>query len=383
MKHIILFLITGILPVSIVKAQNVECIGKTIEIPLTGFNSGTLQWQFSADETSWVNIPGAVSETLSYTLTETGYFRARVSYGFCEYFSDTTYIEVYPEPGVANAGTDKNVLTDPAELTLNANSPVSGTGQWSVKSGISGSFADPSDPETVFSGIFGEKYVLTWTLSTGCKSSSDDVTIAFYDPLKVVSDYEGNIYYTVQIGDQVWMAENLKTTRYRNGDVIQTTIPVNKDITEESSPKYQWAFGGNSTNIPVYGRLYTWYAITDPRNVCPEGWHVPTDPEWTVLTDFLGGQATAGGKMKETGLSHWGAPNEGATNETGFTGLPGGFRHYNGTSDFRGSNGYYWSSTTGTPGYGWNRILSYDSQDVARTDFMDKSSGNSVRCLKD
>lgn len=102
-----------------------------------------------------------------------------------------------------------------------------------------------------------------------------------------VKDIDGNAYRTITIGTQVWMAENLKTTRYRNGDLIETTTPATLDIEGERTPEYQWAYDGNESNVATYGRLYTWYVATDSRNVCPTGWHVPSDDEWIVLTDYL------------------------------------------------------------------------------------------------
>src|SRR5208283_1067517 len=107
-----------------------------------------------------------------------------------------------------------------------------------------------------------------------------------------------NRYHTVVIGTQKWMIEDLKTTRYRNGDLIDTTTRVELRPGDEIAPKYQWADSGNDGNIATYGRLYTWYAITDNRNVCPTDWHVPTDAEWTTLVNFLGGASIAGGKLK-------------------------------------------------------------------------------------
>jgi uncharacterized protein (TIGR02145 family) len=148
---------------------------------------------------------------------------------------------------------------------------------------------------------------------------------------QTVKDIDGNVYKTVTIGTQVWMGENLKTTKYRNGDLIRTTIPATKGIESEPTAKYQWAYDGNESNVATYGRLYTWYAVTDKRNVCPTGWHVPTDIEWTTLTTYLGGVRVAGGKLKETGTTHWQYPNTGATNETGFTALPSGYRDSDGT----------------------------------------------------
>src|SRR5512133_2727329 len=102
-----------------------------------------------------------------------------------------------------------------------------------------------------------------------------------------VKDIDGNVYQTITIGTQVWMVENLKTTKYRNGDLIGTTTPASLVIEGESAPKYQWAYDGNESNVAIHGRLYTWYVATDSRNVCPTGWHVPSDAEWTVLTDYL------------------------------------------------------------------------------------------------
>ena len=104
-----------------------------------------------------------------------------------------------------------------------------------------------------------------------------------------VTDIDGNVYQTVTIGTQVWMKENLKVTKYCNGDVIGTTTPASLDISGEDTPKYQWAPNGDESNVAVYGRLYTWHAVTDSRNVCPTGWHLPDDAEWATLTTFLGG----------------------------------------------------------------------------------------------
>ena len=110
------------------------------------------------------------------------------------------------------------------------------------------------------------------------------------------------VYTTVTIGTQVWMAENLKTTKYSNGDSIGTTSPATLDISIESAPKYQWAYDGNESNVTTHGRLYTWYTVTDSRNVCPIGWHLPTDAEWSTLTTYLGGEGVAANKkLSDTG----------------------------------------------------------------------------------
>jgi uncharacterized protein (TIGR02145 family) len=194
-----------------------------------------------------------------------------------------------------------------------------------------------------------------------------------------IKDIDGNVYTSVTIGTQVWLVENLKTTKYRNGDLIGTTT---NDISGESSPEYQWAHDGNESNVATYGRLYTWYAVTDSRNVCPAGWHVPSDAEWTTLTTFLGGDTVAGGKLKETGTTHWTTPNTGATNETGFTALPSGYRYLDGSYINIGLIGFWWSSTgySATDAY-YHYMICYFS--TVRRLYDNKQFGYSVRCLKD
>jgi uncharacterized protein (TIGR02145 family) len=193
------------------------------------------------------------------------------------------------------------------------------------------------------------------------------------------TDIEGNVYNSVIIGTQTWMAENLKTTKYNNGDLIGTTTGA---IPYDANSKYQWPYNDSEDSVANYGRLYTWNVATDPRNICPTGWHVPTDAEWTTLTDYLGGTSVAGNKLKETGTTHWNSTSETVTNETGFTALPSGRRHYNGTFGNIGSSGLWWSSTQGYITNGWYRYIDYNSSNVGRMEF-NKNYGYSVRCLKD
>ena len=195
--------------------------------------------------------------------------------------------------------------------------------------------------------------------------------------MSVLSDVDNNLYKTVTIGTQVWMAENLKTTKYRNGDLIGTTDPPTNDITIEAAPKYQWAYDGNEGHVPDYGRLYTWYAITDSRNVCPTGWHVPSDGEWNVLAALVGD--SVGGRLKEKGLTHWLSPNTGASNTSGFTARPAGIR-----GEFfieLGLNTIFWSSTEYDGGDAWLRYLSHDDNILGRSN-LNKYYGFSVRCMK-
>ena len=196
-----------------------------------------------------------------------------------------------------------------------------------------------------------------------------------------VTDIDGNVYQTVQIGDQCWMAENLKVKHYRNGDPI-LHLTDNVGWTSTSSGAY-CAYDNNESNVETYGRLYNWYAVDDSRNIAPGGWHVPTDDEWQTLVDYLGGSSVAGGKLKEAGTEHWNSPNTGATNESGFTALPGGYRYgSNGSYYNMGYGGYFWSSTENYSYYAWYRTLYYGNSEVGRGS-SSKQYGFSVRCLRD
>ncbi|MFZ4399452.1 MAG: FISUMP domain-containing protein [Bacteroidales bacterium] len=195
-------------------------------------------------------------------------------------------------------------------------------------------------------------------------------------------DIDGNGYDTVNIGTQVWMKQNLKTTHYRNGDNIGTTTPATLNISAESSPKYQWAYNGYQSNVATYGRLYTWYVVNDSRNLCPSNWHVPSENEWTILTTYLGDGSIAGGKLKEAGLTHWTSPNTNATNENGFSALPSGGHDYNGPFVNIGSYCTWWSSTENGIGNAWHIDLYYNNGILGKYQH-NKCFGFSVRCLKD
>jgi uncharacterized protein (TIGR02145 family) len=209
------------------------------------------------------------------------------------------------------------------------------------------------------------------------------------------SNKDNYTYKTVKIGNQVWMAENLKVTNYRNGDAIP-------NVTDDS----EWAslstgaycnYDNNEQNAATLGRLYNWYAVNDSRKIAPKGWHVPTDEEWKQLEMVLGmSQSEAdkigwrgtdeGGKLKETGTLHWKDPNIGATNESGFSALQAFFRFKNGDFSYRvsGSNEftYFWSSTESDTSNAFYRYLINDQMIIGRDD-GDKHFGFSIRCVKD
>ena len=194
-----------------------------------------------------------------------------------------------------------------------------------------------------------------------------------------IADVDGNVYNVVTIGNQCWMKENLKTTKYRNGDPIPTNL---SDTSWNATTSGAYAIFNNSmTNDNIYGKLYNWYAVADPSGLCPAGWHVPSDSEWTTLITYLGG-AIAGGAMKEAGLMHWESPNKDATNSSGFSGLPGGRRLEGGSYANIGFHGFWWSSTLYSNGYPTNHYLGYTHGSVYRN-ISDKSIGLSVRCVRD
>ena len=213
-------------------------------------------------------------------------------------------------------------------------------------------------------------------LSSSCKKKDSSSNPA----PTTVTDIDGNIYHTVAIGTQVWMVENLNVTHYRNGDPI---AHVSDDV--------QWSnlttgayrnYNNNGANASTYGRLYNWYAINDGTFIAPSGWHLPSDAEWTTLSDYLGGETVAGGKLKEAGLEHWNTPNTGGTNTSGFTALGAGWCDDGGFfSDFHDYE-YWWSSTESSSGNAQYRNVAYDYTDLNNNN-RNKKSGLSVRCIKD
>lgn len=213
-------------------------------------------------------------------------------------------------------------------------------------------------------------------------------SVIFYMPqVSTVTDADSNVYNTVTIGTQTWMSENLKTTKYNDG----TDIPIVSSNTEWgslSSPGYCYYKNNQTTYGKTYGALYNWYVV-ETGKLCPTGWHVPTDAEWTILTDYLGGLNVAGGKLKETCTTHWYSPNTGATNESGFSGLPGGGRghlgaFYSNGAYPQGTHGGWWSSSKDGPSKAYGRVLNHNSEKVTDGSYdYGFKGGSSIRCLKD
>jgi uncharacterized protein (TIGR02145 family) len=211
--------------------------------------------------------------------------------------------------------------------------------------------------------------------AVSCKKSDPDKVPA------TVTDMDGNLYHTVTIGSQVWMVENLKVTRYNDGTAIpQVTDSASWENLK--SPGYCWYDNHDSTNQNNYGLLYNGYVINTGKNIAPVGWHIPSDSEWAVLTTYLGGENVAGDKLKEAGSTHWSIMNTVATNESGFTALPGGYR----SASFAlfagiGTVGYWWSSTP--YGYGFIYRYMYDDESQVMSNNTNKEFGYSIRCIRD
>lgn len=195
-----------------------------------------------------------------------------------------------------------------------------------------------------------------------------------------VKDIDGNVYKTVTIGKQVWMAENLKTTRLNDGTTI-SLVTDDQAWGALTTPAFCWYNKDATGNKNIYRALYNWYTV-NTNKLCPQGWHVSTDAEWTTLTTGLGGESVAGGKLRETGIAHWEKPNTGATNESGFTTLPGGYRNNHGAFANIGFFGFWWTATENVPTASWCRTMGCAGKDVLRI-FSLKKNGYSVCCIKD
>lgn len=234
----------------------------------------------------------------------------------------------------------------------------------------------------------GTKTVKLEVKDTGDLTHSTTSQISVSD--STVTDIDGNTYKIIKIGNQWWMTENLKVTHFSNGEAI-INVTDNTEWINLSTGAY-CNYDNNSSNVASYGRLYNWYAVNNSRNIAPAGWHVPTDEECKELEKYLGmSQSDAdntgwrgtdeGGKMKEEGTTHWQNPNTGATNSSGFSALPGGYRR-DGNYYYMGYSAGFWSSTEQNSGYAWYRLLSYDSSGVGRIGNY-KQGGFSVRCIRD
>jgi uncharacterized protein (TIGR02145 family) len=365
-----------------IPSSGVTGLFATIKSGYLSLESGSILVTYSGNASSTgiasfpINIGG-----VSCVLERTVDLRGTVSSLSCTPTNLGTLIGNRPASGVSskfgysggNGGKFENQIinsTGVLGLTANLNAGTLSSSTGTISYTISGT---PSSVGTAF-----------FTISIGGKvcTLSRTVSLSAYAPN--VSDIEGNSYKTVYIGNQQWMGENLKTAKYNDG----TAIPNITDNTQWSNNTTgAWSYYNNdAANNVKYGKLYNWFAVSSTtngnKNMCPTGWHVPTDAEWTVLIDYLGGTNVAGGKMKEVGTSSWNSPNTEAANTSLFTGLPGGYRSNNGSYYFIGYYGYWWSSTEYGTSNAWSRTLG-GSNGVAYRNYDGKELGFSVRCLRD
>ena len=216
--------------------------------------------------------------------------------------------------------------------------------------------------------------------STETFKLSDIQNITFsIEEMDALTDIDGNVYQIVKIGNQWWMAENLKVTHYRNGDAIPN-VTANSAWASLSAGAF-CNYNNDVNQVAIYGRLYNWYTVVDSRKLAPDGWHVPDDGDWQTLIDYLGGSSVAGSKMKEAGTAHWNSPNTGATNESGFAALPGGKRTREGDYIEKSSYAHFWSATENNSTASIFRYLRYDISGVERGATY-KLCGYSIRCVK-
>ena len=214
--------------------------------------------------------------------------------------------------------------------------------------------------------------------------TTGSVAPSFVCGSSTVSDVDNNTYNTVQIGTQCWTQSNLKVSKYGNGDNIPTGL-VNSAWQNTTYGAYA-IYNNDPVNDGLYGKLYNHYAVTDSRGLCPTGWHVPTDAEWTTLENHLGGSSVAGGALKSTAMQPnpggWNPPNTGATNSSGFTALPGGVRDNNGGFYYMSGDGFWWSSSVLSGSNAWSRNLYSEFSDFTLSTNL-RANGFSVRCCRD
>lgn len=261
--------------------------------------------------------------------------------------------------------------------TTGNNKTTDGSGSGSFTSSITG--LTPGTPY----------YVRAYATNNQGTAYGNQVTFTTSSGLETgtVADVDGNVYQTVKIGNQWWMAENLKSTKYNDGTSIPN-VTDNSTWAGMTSGAYSW-YNNDIGNKNTYGALYNWYAVSTQK-LCPSGWHVPSDNEWTTLATTCDGRNSAGNKLKEAGTAHWLSPNTGATNETGFTALPGGYRRGDGPFGYEahygtlGTGGHWWSSTEVGPGStdSWGEFMYYDNGTFPNYGHR-KVAGFSVRCIKD
>jgi uncharacterized protein (TIGR02145 family) len=313
------------------------------------------------------------------------------------YGADSTFTTLSePVPPVIRNGKvsikNSNTVLVTAEVVSDGGDPISARGVvWSLTTNPKVDLVTKTD-EPGTTGAFSSlitglsksvKYYLR-TYATNSKGTSygpeTTISIVIDEPGPLVTDVDGNHYQTVYIGDQLWMAENLKTRHFNDGSSMPSDALSSAAWLLLTTPALCYYDNDELNNKNIYGPLYNWYAVADERELCPTGWHIPSNDEWEVLREYLGGESFAGGKMKDIVSGLWSPPNTGADNSSGFTALPGGDRDDGAFGSIHDGTGW-WSSTEVNEEDAWSHYLYYSSQSFFPSP-DGKVSGCSIRCMK-
>ncbi len=396
----ILIALIFILNFNFVAISQDYCHGDNFTLQATNYVAGTVQWQYSYDDVNWYDFDNANSLTFYFIPDASMYVRLQIHDTSCipeYYYAEKQYIELIPQPTVADAGYDQLGIIGTSTV-LEANQAEIGIGFWTIEEGQGGSLSDPNIPNATFTGLVGESYTLSWQIFNSCGSTEDFVKISFVSNFicgqNIVDSRDGQTYPTVSIGGKCWLAKNMNIGTMVFGTEQQTNT--------ETIQKYCYANDENNCNI--YGGLYQWnmamqFSTSEGvQGICPEGWHIPTDYEFKqlelalsmpsgevdIMNSFRGHAQNVGGQMKQGGGSGFEALFAGARNGGG------GFMYLQGTGSY--DFAYFWSSSHCSEGgecsegrdenFAIRRCLQGGSQGSGRYDTFNKGYGFSVRCVK-
>lgn len=304
------------------------------------------------------------------------------------YGNEVTFVTTATTAATVSTGaatsTAFNTAVAGGNVTGEGGDPVTARGVcWSTGTGplVTGPHTtDGAGPGTFTSSITGllsftKYFVRAYATNSNGTTYGEEVSFT-----TLLGDIDGNSYEVVTIGDQVWMAKNLATTKLNNGTAI-LNITAGTDWEASRTAAYAWYNNDEGANKSRYGALYNWYAVGNGQ-LCPTGWHVPSEEDWNGLISYLGGIDVAGGKLKEAGTANWLSPNTGATNEKGFSALPGGGRRPAGNFEDQGLYGVWWTSTPSSEFSSRGLTMSNETSSIF-IGFSAKETGGAIRCLKD
>jgi uncharacterized protein (TIGR02145 family) len=351
-----------------------------------GFGNFSLHGEF------WTSSATTTTNAVSYQV----HYTHNILYRYSSIMRDGKSVRCIADTATTGSSPVSDFSANP--LITNPNSPVQFTDlstnsptswKWYFGDGMTSTQQNPSHSYTS-AGTYSVSLVVTNAFGSDSLTKTNYITVTAPPPtgqpcpgMATVTDYNGNLYNTVQIGNQCWMKENLRTTKYNNGISIPI-VPDNLTWSMSLTPAMCWYNNDSTSYKQTYGALYNWYSVS-AGSLCPVGWHVPSDSEWTILVNYLGGDNIAGGKMKEIGILHWSSPNGDANNISGFTALPGGYRADNSGAFIDMTNyGHFWSTTSYSTYQAWFRTLRFGNGSINpdATSF-NMRAGLSVRCVAD